>query len=786
MRQLTTTDDDTTATLPTPLTPIIGREREIALAADLLVDPRVRLVTLTGPGGVGKTRLAYHLAGIARRGAIHYLPLAAVRDPAHVLPAIAHALGLQGTDERPLTERLARLLEGGRLLLVLDNFEQVIAAAPAIASLLRAYPSVTALVTSRAPLRITGEHELEVRPLAVPDPARLPPAEAILRADAVALFLARVAAVRPGYTPGADELPAIVEICARLDGLPLALELAATRCRVLAPADLLAHLSHRLHLLTDGPRDLPARLRTMRDAIAWSHALLTPREQARFRRLSVFVGGFTIEAAEALAGAPVGEHVQGVTPSLEVLDDITALADQSLLQRADGPLATSRLEMLETIREYGLELLAASGEGAAVRERHAGWCVNLAGQGQATFWGTSPGNWRALLEPEHGNLRAAFAWLLDHGEPARALRLATDLEPFWWILGHGAEGLDWLHRALARAQDAPAGLRAEALSVAARLAERERDYAAARALAGEALALARRHGDDAGVARAIDMQAHIALQTGEMDAARPLVDDAIARYRHLGDRGRLAWALCDRGAMPVPNDPDDWILAIACCTEALAIFQDLDLQVGIGRAFHGLADLALDAGHALAKYQESIPYLWAAGASSGLASSLEGIAAMAHRLGHTMDAARLLGASAAIRDACAVYRAPNFIAWRPIERAIAGMRTTLGDEAFASAHAAGRVMPPDRFLALAMQPFAPDRSARIADLTARQREILERLADGQGNREIADALYLSVRTVEDHVSNLLERLGVASRAEAAALVRGTGSTLPRPPDGPVA
>ncbi|HEY6407500.1 MAG TPA: adenylate/guanylate cyclase domain-containing protein, partial [Ktedonobacteraceae bacterium] len=470
--------------LPAQPTPLIGREHEVATNRQLLRREEVRLVTLTGPGGTGKTRLGLQIASELRNvfaDGVYFVSLAPISDPMLVMPTIAQALGIRDRVElgQPLSARLAEVLQQKQVLLLLDNFEQVIGAASQVADLLASCPQLKVLVTSREVLHVRAEHEFAVPPLELPDLAHLPEPAALARFPSVALFLQRAQAANPDFQLNATNARIVAAICVRLDGLPLAIELAAARMKLLSPQKLLARLSRRLAILTGGARDLPARQQTLRNTIEWSYHLLTAWEQRLFRRLSVFVGGCTLQAAEAVCTVPDDGAGQ-------VLDGIASLVDKSLLKRLEQTGEGSeepRLLMLETIREYGLEALTTSGEEQAARQAHADYFLLLAEEAEPALKGPLLVEWLERLEQEHDNLRAALRWAVEGGRADLALRVGVALERFWVVRGHRNEGLAFLERALVAEAEIATDLRAKALLAAARLAFIQSHYDQGEALA---------------------------------------------------------------------------------------------------------------------------------------------------------------------------------------------------------------------------------------------------------------------------------------------------------------
>jgi predicted ATPase/DNA-binding CsgD family transcriptional regulator len=612
-----------------PPTPLIGREREIERVSARLLAGGVRLLTLTGPPGIGKTRLALAVAarlrdapaaaggGRAFADGVCFVPLAALRDPAQVLPAIARGLGLVEHSDLPPLGALRLYLHTKRLLLVLDNFEQVLPAAPEIAELLAAAPSLTALVTSRAALHLAAEHRFPVPPLTLPPPPTGcdPPvggaawlgvgAEDVSRYEAVRLFVARAQAVQPAFALTPENAPAVAEVCRRLDGLPLAIELAAARIAVLPPRGLLTRLERRLPLLTGGARDLPARHRTLGGAIAWSYELLDERDRAAFRRLGVFVGGASLEAAEAVCRASGDGEATAPPPvaggGAAVLERLASLVEKSLVHQDEAAGGEPRFRMLETIREYALERLEADGESDSARRRHAGYYVGLAEAARPWLgWGAfaERGPWLERLAVEHDNLRQALAW--SQAAPAAAadggalgVRLAAALGQFWRRHGHWSEGRRWLAGALALPAAAPpTAARATILQDAGTMAAWQGHFATGRASLDAAVALWRALGDRQGLAGALSDLAWPLINLGEGAAARAAAQEGVALCRALDDRPGLALALRWLGnALHLRPDASaaERRQAEALWGESLALFREVGDDEGASMPLNMLA-----------------------------------------------------------------------------------------------------------------------------------------------------------------------------------------------------
>ena len=567
-----------TPALPRPRTPLLGRDQEIDALSTLLVQDDVALVTLTGPGGIGKTQLALAVASrlqAAFPSGAWFVDLSTLRDPSLVPLSIAQALDLRDAAGVAPLDRLREHLATRQALLVLDNLEHVTAAAPAIATLLSSCPRLAVLATSRVPLRLSAEQRFPVRPLPTPEPGSSPTLPAVQELAAVQLFARAAQTVEPGFALSADNAATVAAICARLDGVPLAIELAAARCNVLSPAALLARLDHALPLLADGPRDVPDRLRTMGDAIAWSYDLLDAPDQHLLRRLAVFTGGFTEDAAAFVAPDADG--------SSSILPRLTGLVEHSLLVATDAD-GQPRFTMLATIQEFSLEQLDRLGETAAVRDRHAAWVLDLVEHANPWWHTAAQAQWLDTLEREHANLRAALAWLTQSGDRVTFVRLASLAWRFWSARFHWVEGSRWLRQAETWSQ---AHLTVEPLRVRVGLGNLLlwlSDEPAARAVLTEALAVAEASGDVSPLDGPEVMLGVAAQIRGDLDESFTWYDKALAAHRALGDTDSRALPEVGHSILKnmawVEIARNDVRRAETLATEALAIQRRLGLDGG--------------------------------------------------------------------------------------------------------------------------------------------------------------------------------------------------------------
>ncbi|TMK86324.1 MAG: adenylate/guanylate cyclase domain-containing protein [Actinobacteria bacterium] len=685
--------------LPAQLTSFVGREDEIADVRRLL--RLARLLTLTGTGGTGKSRLALRVAAdvlTEYRDGAFFVDLSALTDPALVPSATARALGVPEEAGRPILDAVKNHLRDKEILLVVDNFEQVADAAPMIEDLLTAAPKLKVLITSRVVLSLRGEHEYEVPPLKPPDPARLPDVLTLRRFEAVQLFTERAVAVQPAFRVTERNAPAVAEITARLDGLPLAIELAATRTKVLTPEEMLPRLRDRLSLLSSGARTLPQRQRTLRDAIAWSHDLLDDPERRLFARLSVFSGGWTLVSAEAVCDP---EAV-----GLDALDGLTSLVDKSLVRRVEPAGGTVRFAMLETIREFGQERLLAGGERDEMRRRHAEHFLDLAVEAEPHLTADDQGEWLDRCDREHDNVRAALRWAIEAGTADRAQEAAGALWRFWQQRGHLAEGEVWFREILAMPSgQGPTAARAKALIGAGGIAWWQRDRDAAGAFYQEAVVIERQLGDPARTAEALYNRAFV-VAGEDIEAAGRLLDESIDLFRRAGDERGVAQVL----TMLVIRKAEarDWVAVVASLEEVTSIWRRLRDRLHLAFDLVWLAFAYGRLGRrdeARSTALEALDLFREVDNTTGIGITLTDLAFLATWEGRHEDAIRLAGASDSVRQR--VGGPPGGFAGILEGDPVAEARVHVSEESAGRAWEEGRAMSVEQAVDLARKGAGP-------------------------------------------------------------------------------
>ncbi len=720
--------------LPSQLTPFIGREREVEEVRQRLLHPDVRLLTLTGSGGVGKTRLGLE---VARQNmdqyaeGICFVALAPISDPALVPSVIAQALQVKQRAGQSVAEALGQYLQKRQHLLILDNFERLLEAGPPLAQLLAACPRLKVLITSRVVLRLQGEHSYEVPTLMLPPAGYQPSLEQLDRYDGIRLFAERAASSQFRITP--ENAAAVTELCRRLDGLPLAIELAAARVRLLLPDAMLARLDNRLALLMGGARDVPDRQRTLRATLDWSYDLLSVAERSLFAHLAVFVGGWSLEAAESVCDAD---------DEAEVLHHMSALVDKSLVKQRADIQHEARFTMLETVREYALERLEESGELERLRRRHAAYFLKMAEEAELALQGPLQAAWLDRLETEHDNFRAALSWsLTSQGDTEMGLRLTGALSHFWYVRGHHSESRMRLQSALERSSDAITA-RAKVLFGAGQLAWFQGELVRANTLLKESLTLYRDLEDEAGAAYALLFLGRTAISQGDYGQGAALVEESLTLFHQQGNMWGSAWALIVLGAGALSEGSVDW--AAATFEESLTLYKNLENMQGmalaliyLGRAAHmqgevvrsnaileeslalfkdlgdsrGVAEVLLELGRvaraqgnymrSLKLCRESLVLSHKLGDKSYIAFCLTALAGVIQATEDARRAARLFGAAQGLLESLGAVLDPS--GSLEYSNDLAAVRNQLGESAFEEARAAGGAMTVEQAVAYALE-----------------------------------------------------------------------------------
>jgi predicted ATPase/DNA-binding CsgD family transcriptional regulator len=771
---------------PTSLIPLIGREQEVEAICALLLQPEVRLLTLTGPGGVGKTRLALQIPAevfSAFADGICFVSLAHICAVDLVLPTIAQALGLNVRQDHCSLAQVQAVMRDKHFLLLLDNFEHVADAAPQLKELLAVCPHLRILVTSRTVLRLLEEREFYVAPLALPDLAHLPSCEDLSQVAAVSLFLQRARTARPNFELTSDNAQAVAQICVLLDGLPLALELAAVRMKLFSPQSLLARLDDRLSLLTSGTRDAPKRQQTLRKTMEWSYHLLTQEEQHLFRRLSVFVGGCSLQAIEAIS------HTTG-KQDMSLLDAVTSLLNQSLLQReSQVGNEEQRFMMLETIREYALECLQNSDEEETIRQAYAEHYLALAKTIELKVMGGEPPRWIEWIESEFENLRAAFGWFLSSRDAERALAMIGALWAFW-SRNPTAESHRWVRQALECCQQSVTKVqtdtKAQAMHTAAMLEYYRGNWAQADMLADESLQLFRAAGNTHGTARILIIQGIGALLQGQYAVANAVADESVRVLQGTQDLWLFAEALLVLAYSFYFQG--DHLQAYRLGKKGLTLSRQTGELYAMMRAVHAQALFAQTQGNCAvvqAMYEEGMAIIRATvktGSLLPIAVCLVGMGAIVALQKQYTWAVCLWGKAKALyktRDGLSELEPYEWLATilgtnLLYSQVMEAVRTQLGEQAFTTAWNEGQAMTLEQLLAgpePEMIPTRPSPPAKVPvpysdGLTPRERDVLRLLAQGLSSALIAEQLVISLATVNSHVRTIYSKLGVSSRSAA--------------------
>ena len=757
--------------LPLELSSFVGRGREVAEVEALL--SAHRLLTLTGPGGSGKTRLALAVASEVLGGfeeGVWLVELAPLSDPDLVARAVASVLGVREAPAVPLVESLAGHLLSKTVLLVLDNCEHLVDASASLAvALLGRCPNLSILATSREALRVPGEVVFAVPPLSLPDPRRPTDAEGLSSYEATRLFVERARALRHDFSLMEDNAMAVAQICYRLDGIPLAIELAAARTRVLSVEQISERLKESFSLLSGGGRIAMAHHGTLRATMDWSYGLLPENERVLFGGLSVFAGGFTLAAAEAVcAGGDLGRE--------EVLDLLTQLVDKSLVAvgERDGQ---ARYGMLETLRQYGREKLEGSGEPKEVRARHAAWYLELAEEAEPELKGHRQLAWLERLEREHDNLRVAMRFLLEEGEIESAVRLAWALWLFWYVHGHQGEGYRYAGELLDKTDCLSTLMRARALIVRGNMSYGLESVEGTKRLFEEAAALSRRTGNGVDLAIALAGLGVTAMQQGDMQRASELFEEVLKLYRGVSDKWGVSYALVHLGMAPLSRG--DHAEATRYFEEALAISREIGYRLSGYISLYSLALSSRALGEderARQLYIEGLTLAAEAEDRANAAYCLEGLGELIAERGEPERAARLFGASEALLEAVGAPLYAHAQDRTLYEEAVEALRSRLSGGSFEAAWAEGGAMPLEQAVEYALEgPEAPQGAeeageapqAYPAGLSIREVEVLGLVGRGMTNARIAQELYISPSTVNGHLTSAYRKIGSHSRAEAA-------------------